>query len=229
MAEQLVFDLPQRTAMGRDAFMVSDSNREAVTLVDGFADWTRPVQWIYGPSGAGKSHLGAVLENLCDAVTINADALESTETDEILTGAKHCDVVIIGRVDVLPTDSEEVLFHLLNFAANAGLKILLLSEKPAAQLSIALPDLVSRLKAIAAIAVKSPDDALMRGLMMKLFDDRQIKIDTRVVDYVLPRMVRDYAELADLVAQIDRKALAEKRAITVPMVAEILQSHISDT
>jgi hypothetical protein len=38
MAEQLVFDLPQRAAMGRAAFLVADSNREAVALIDGFAD-----------------------------------------------------------------------------------------------------------------------------------------------------------------------------------------------
>ena len=92
-----------------------------------------------------------------------------------------------------------------------------------------LPDLASRLKAIAAIALKSPDDSLMRGLLLKLFGDRQLKIERRVVDYLLPRIERDYANMVALVGRIDRQALAEKRAITVPMVAEILESHISDT
>jgi chromosomal replication initiation ATPase DnaA len=50
-----------------------------------------------------------------------------------------------------------------------------------------------------------------------------------VVDYLLPRIERDYANMVALVGRIDRQALAEKRAITVPMVAEILESHISDT
>jgi len=108
-------------------------------------------------------------------------------------------------------------------------KILLLSEKTATQMPLRLPDLVSRLKAIASVAIKSPDDSLMRGLMVKLFGDRQIKIEARVVDYLLPRIVRDYASMANLVGTIDRRALAEKRKITVPMVAEILESHISDT
>jgi chromosomal replication initiation ATPase DnaA len=94
---------------------------------------------------------------------------------------------------------------------------------------VGLPDLASRLKAIAAIALKSPDDSLMRGLLLKLFGDRQLKIERRVVDYLLPRIERDYANMVALVGRIDRQALAEKRAITVPMVAEILESHISDT
>jgi chromosomal replication initiation ATPase DnaA len=66
-------------------------------------------------------------------------------------------------------------------------------------------------------------------LLLKLFGDRQLKIERRVVDYLLPRIERDYANMVALVGRIDRQALAEKRAITVPMVAEILESHISDT
>ena len=69
----------------------------------------------------------------------------------------------------------------------------------------------------------------MRGLLLKLFGDRQLKIEPRVVDYLLPRIERDYANIVALVGRIDGQALAEKRAITVPMVAEILESHISDT
>jgi chromosomal replication initiation ATPase DnaA len=69
----------------------------------------------------------------------------------------------------------------------------------------------------------------MRGLLLKLFGDRQLRIERRVVDYLLPRIERDYANVVALVGRIDRQALAEKRAITVPMVAEILESHISDT
>ena len=160
MAEQLVFDLPQRAAMGRAAFLVADSNREAVAVIDGFADWQQPV---------------------------------------------------------------------LNYARHQSQKILLLSEQGAGQLPVGLPDLASRLKAIAAIALKSPDDSLMRGLLLKLFGDRQLKIEPRVVDYLLPRIERDYANIVALVGRIDGQALAEKRAITVPMVAEILESHISDT
>ena len=214
--------------MGRAAFLVSDSNREAVALIDGFADWQVPVQWIYGPAGSGKSHLAAVLSHQCAALNIDAVQLLQDDIARVLDGSEKPDAVIVDRLDALPVDYEEVLFHLLNFSRHENLKILLLSEKPAAQLTIGLPDLVSRLKAVAAVALTSPDDALMRGLMAKLFSDRQLKVDARVIDYLLPRMVRDYADMAALIDNIDRQALAEKRAITVPMVAEILESHISE-
>ena len=168
MAEQLVFDLPQRAAMGRAAFLVSDSNREAVALIDGFGDWQVPVQWIYGPTGSGKSHLAAVLSHQCAALNIDAVQLLQDDIARVLDGSEKPDAVIVVRLDALPAHCEEVLFHLLNFSRHENLKILLLSEKPAAQLTIGLPDLVSRLKAVAAVALTSPDDALMRGLMAKL-------------------------------------------------------------
>ena len=215
--------------MGRAAFLVADSNREAVALIDGFADWQMPVQWIYGPSGAGKSHLAAVLANQCSALTLDATDLAGAETTALLAGDTVYEALIIDRLEALPEHCEEVLFHLLNYARHQNKKTLLLSEQAAGRLSVSLPDLASRLKAIAAIALKSPDDTLMRGLMLKLFGDRQLKIEQRVIDYLLPRIERDYANMVALVGRIDKQALAEKRAITVPMVAEILESHISDT
>ena len=102
-----------------------------------------------------------MLAHLCTALSIEAAALLQKEFALVLDGSHKPDALIIDRLDGLPSDCEEVLFHLLNFARHEKLKILLLSEKPAAQLAIALPDLASRLKAIASVALTSPDDTLM--------------------------------------------------------------------
>ena len=101
MAEQLVFDLPQRAAMGRAAFLVSDSNREAVALIDGFGDWQVPVQWIYGPAGSGKSHLAAVLSHRCAALNIDAVQLLQDDIARVLDGSEKPDAVIVDRLDAL--------------------------------------------------------------------------------------------------------------------------------
>ena len=85
---------------------------------------------------------------------------------------------------------------------------------------------MSRLKAVAAVALTSPDDALMR-LDGQLFSDRQLKVDARVIDYLLPRMVRDYADMAALIDNIDREALAEKRNYSSNGCRN-LESHISE-
>jgi hypothetical protein len=49
MAEQLVFDLPVRPAMGRDDFFVSGSNAGALAQVDGWRDWPFGKLVLVGP------------------------------------------------------------------------------------------------------------------------------------------------------------------------------------
>lgn len=229
MTEQLILDLPQREAMGREAFLVTDSNREAVTLIDDFAAWTRPVQWIYGPHGCGKSHLAAVLANQSKALVLSAADDPSAKLAPLFSGTITYDTVIIDRVNALTAEHEEILFHLFNHCLNGGSKLLLLSEVAPHQIETSLPDLASRLKAVAAVPMHMPDDELLLGLMQKLFADRQVEVEPRVLDYLLPRVERDYAIIAALIAEIDAQALAQQRRITIPLVTEIIERHISDT
>ncbi len=197
-------------------------------LVDGFENWQTPIQWIYGPSGSGKSHLAAVLAAQCKARFLSVNDDIAAALARLVSHEEICDVVIIDRFDALAAAQDEALFHLFNHSLNGGAKLLLLSELPPAQIEIGLPDLTSRMKAVPAVALGAPDDALLRGLVAKLFADRQVDVDARVLDYLLPRVERAYAAIADLVADIDRQALAQKRRITVPLVAEIMERHISD-
>lgn len=226
MSEQLVLDLPQRVALGRDAFLVADSNLQAIALIDAFCDWQHPVQWLYGPAGCGKSHLAAVLAHQVEAVFIQASNLhDDPQVAKILARDVSCDVVIIDGLDGLASAAEEVLFHLMNNAGHGGAAILLLSQQPAACLPIALPDLASRLKAVPSVAVGRADDALAADLLRKLFADRQVIPDPRVIDFLLLRIERDYAAMGRVVEAIDKAALAQKRAITVPFVTTLLERH----
>lgn len=226
MTEQLVLDLPQRVALGRDMFLVADSNREAVALIDGFAASQNPVQWIQGPAASGKTHLIAVLANQLDTIVISAFNLANNAfATDILAGHRRPDVLIIDALDRLVTRDEEALFHLINQALNGGVRLLLVSRASAARLEIGLADLESRLKAVPAVVLGMPDDDLVIGLLKKLFADRQLRLEPRVAEYLIARIDRDYAAMGRLVTEIDNAALAQQRAITVPLVAEILQRH----
>src|SRR5437667_405774 len=88
--------------------------------------------------------------------------------------------------------------------------------------NIALPDLLSRLKAAPAIQLGAPDDVLLRGVLVKLFADRQIGIDEAIVSYLLSRMPRELAAARTLVAEIDRRAFEERAEVTRNFVAKIV-------
>ena len=47
-------------AMGREDFLVSPSNADAVAWIDRWPDWPGPALVIVGPPGSGKTHLGQV-------------------------------------------------------------------------------------------------------------------------------------------------------------------------
>jgi len=54
-ARQLAFDLPARTALGREDFFVSPANAQAVAMIDGWRDWPARKLVLCGPRGAGKT------------------------------------------------------------------------------------------------------------------------------------------------------------------------------
>ena len=53
----------------------------------------------------------------------------------------------------------------------------------------------------------APDDALLKAVLVKLFVDRQLVVDTTVVDYIALRIERSLAKAAELVALLDKEAL----------------------
>jgi chromosomal replication initiation ATPase DnaA len=52
-----------------------------------------------------------------------------------------------------------------------------------------------------------------------------LQIGEDVLNYILPRMERSFAAARDLVEKADQQALAEKRAISVPLMRQVLMSQ----
>ncbi|MIL09666.1 hypothetical protein BZU93_27790, partial [Salmonella enterica subsp. enterica] len=67
-----------------------------------------------------------------------------------------------------------------------------------------------------------PDDALLGGVIAKLFADRQVEVDPTVVQYLVRRMERSLSTASAVVARLDRVALERKTAITRALAAEML-------
>ena len=91
---------------------------------------------------------------------------------------------------------------------------------------MALPDLASRLKALPVARLDPPDDALLRGVLVKLFADRQLAIEEQLISYLMLRMPRSLDAARALVAEIDRLALAEKTAVTRGLAARVLRQMV---
>ncbi len=128
-------------------------------------------------------------------------------------------------VEDLPGKSldETALFHLVNLARENRGFLLLTSELHPLTWPLSLKDLVSRLKAMPVAVLGEPDDALLRGLLVKLFADRQIAVDESTIAYMLARMERSAAFARLIVEAVDRRSLQEGAGVTRGFVARILQ------
>ncbi len=216
---QLPLDLPHRVAFERDDFLVADANRAAVALVDQWPHWTTPAVMLVGPAGAGKSHLGAVWKAASNAQSLTAKEL----TEARVPALCESKAVLLEDVDQLPVAREAALFHFLNLAREEGVSLLMTSKVSPANLTISLPDLASRLKAVVTAEIGMPDDQLLRAVLEKLFQDRQLTAPEQALRYLATHMDRSIEAAGKIVAAVDQAALAGKRRITVPLVAEVLR------
>lgn len=218
---QLALSLSFRPAMSREDFLVASSNEAAVGMLDLWPDWPGPALLIVGPEGSGKSHLAEVFRMRAGGGRVQASDLTVESVPELLA-SNACvieDLPGAGGLEI-----ETALFHLLNLARETGGYVLLTSRSYPAQWNIGLKDLATRLAATATVALGTPSDALLRGLLVKLFADRQISVDENVVGYLVRNMERSGEAARRIVDEIDRRSLEAKAAVTRPFAAKVLKA-----
>lgn len=217
---QLPFDLPHRPAFGMEDFLVADCNRQAVAWIDRWPDWPAPLLVVHGPEGCGKTHLALVWKTRSGAGVIAAEDLAAADP-----GAYEGRfALVIEDIDAgLSAQAQRNLLHIYNLAVEGGGYLLATSPRPPTAWNVGIPDLGSRLAAAPSAAIGAPDDDLLAAVIVKLLSDRQLKVGTDVVAYLLPRIERSFAAARRIVAAIDTAALAETRKITVALVREVLE------
>jgi DnaA regulatory inactivator Hda len=219
--EQLPFDLAPRLAHEREDFWVSESNSAAVGWIDKWPHWPAPALIIFGPPASGKTHLLQVWKKEAKAKEL-AIAQLTPETISRALGEARTVIIddVSGVIGIRP--AEEALLHLYNMLRERGGSLLVTAGAPPAEWNFVLPDLKSRLIAAPTVEVGSPDDALMAVVLTKLFSDRQIFVPQEVIQFMLTRMERSFLAMRQMVDRIDRRALSEKRPVTIPLVRELL-------
>ncbi|MBU0585215.1 MAG: hypothetical protein KKB66_05810 [Alphaproteobacteria bacterium] len=215
--QQLPLDLGHSIGHSRDELVVSDANREAVSLIDRWPDWPAPVVVLAGPAGSGKSHLASIW-----AETTGASVLSAGSIEQCIEGLDLSRPVLIDEADRML--DEQGLFHLINAMRGAGMQILLTSRRFPSAWGVTLPDLASRLKAAATVEILEPDDLLLAAVITKLFADRQVEVEQHVVQFLVRRIERSLSTALDVVERLDRAALEQNSRITRALAAETVSA-----
>jgi len=213
---QLALALDHAESHAREDFLSGPCNEAALALIDSWPDWPASAIALVGPEGSGKSHLGSIWAAAAGARVISGRALSQNDLfPSLATGALV--------VEEAAATDERALFHLINLAREQDAFLLLTARTAPTAWPVAIADLASRLRAIPTVTLQSPDDALLRAVMIKLAVDRQLELDESTVSYLSTRIERSFAAACAAVIALDNEALRQGRPPTRALAAEMFR------
>lgn len=216
---QLPLPFAHRPGHAAADFIADASNAEALAWLARTGAWPAGRLALWGEAGCGKTHLLRVWAGQHGARVLDGAALAGLPPPPDRPVA----------VDDASAAEDAALLHLLNAAAEAGLPLLLADRRPPARWGATLPDLASRLRATASVAIAPAGDGLLAALLARLLADRQMAVSGAVQAWLLARLPRSPAALRLAAAKLDGAALAAGRRVTIPLAAAALADLLAET
>lgn len=214
---QLILDLLPEAPPRLENF-VAGGNGEALT---GLAAWMAPENrepslLLWGEAGAGKTHLLRASEAYYSDAT----------TDPDLTGlGASVFFHAVDNVEALSETGQIALFNLFNRLRASGGRLLTAASEPPRQLTLR-EDLRTRLGSGLIYRLHALTDGEKMNALAAQASARGMKLPPDALDYLLTRAPRDMRSLTAFLATLDRFSLEHKRAITLPLLREVLQSPL---
>jgi chromosomal replication initiation ATPase DnaA len=213
-ARQLTLPFPHTNRYDPSDFLLGQANAHALAWLETPTNWPNLRLAIHGDPGTGKTHLLHLFASRHAATLLRANTIRG------LPPLPPNGAIAIDDADTAP--EPEALLHLLNAATENRQPVLLAGRTPPARWQTAPPDLASRLRAITAVALGKPDDALLQALLARLIAERQLRVDEPVQAYLLARLPRSCAAMREAAARLDHASLAAGRRVTRQMAAVTL-------
>jgi chromosomal replication initiation ATPase DnaA len=214
---QLALALDHPESYAREDFLAGPCNLGPLELIDRWPDWPTNALALVGPEGSGKTHLATMWAHAAGARIVSAHALSEAQVPASLaTGALVVE-------DAAAIADERALFHLINLAREESSFLLFAARTLPSTWPVAIPDVVSRLRALPVATLQAPDDAMLRAVIVKLAADRQLGLDEGVVGYLSTHIERTFAAARAAVIALDNEALRQGRPATRALAAELFR------
>ena len=213
---QLLLDFDIKTNFNDHDYYVSVSNYFAFNLIDKWPKWEKKIINISGEKFSGKTHLANIFKSKASALFLN----ENQINDEIFKKIKLYESIIIDGFS--NTFDEKLIYSILNLVDQDSKYLLINSETPLGEINFKLPDLASRSKNVLHAKIDPPDDDLIFAIILKNFSDRQIKLEKKIIEFIINRIDRSYGKISEFIYKIDELSLKKKKPINLKTIKEIL-------
>ena len=213
---QLTLKFPFKTNYFKEDFYVSANNFEAYKLIETWPQWSSRFINIFGPSGCGKTHLANIFKKKINSFFIKASDLNNNSLSLIKT--KKCLII-----DEYQNNVEEKLFYsILNQCHLSNQYIIINCLKPIQSFDIKLNDLKSRFNSFVTVGIDLPTDELIKVIISKSFSDKQVKINSKLLEYILKNIDRSYESIFDLIDKLDNFSLSTGKSINIDLIKKAL-------
>ena len=213
---QLLLDFGHKKNFIENDYYVSKSNYFAFNIIDKWPKWEKKILNIWGEKFSGKSHLATIFKSRTKALLIKQNKINNETFKKI----KLFESVIID--DFKDNFNEKIIFSIFNLIDQDNKFLLICSEKPINEIKFKFPDMTSRSKNCLVAEIEKPDDDLIFAIIIKNFSDRQIKLEKKIIEFIINRIDRSYSKICEFIYKIDELSLKKKKPINLKTIKEIL-------
>jgi DnaA family protein len=198
---------------------VAGPNAAAVEHLRGAMQQTTPV-YLWGPSGVGKTHLLQALAHHVQRVGGRVGWFNATSATPWGFDESHA-LIVFDDCDRLDEARQHAAFALFVDATTHRVPVAAAGLVPPVDLPLR-DDLRTRLGWGHVFALAPLAEQEARAAMRREADRRGLFLSDDVMSYLLTRFARDLKYLMTVLDRLDEFALVHKRAITVPLLKQML-------
>jgi len=209
---QLILDLLPESPPSLDNF-VAGGNAETLTL---FTEWLAGTRldtsfclWV--ETGSGRSHL----------LQASGFSYVDAALDPALKNAPAAEQLAVDHVEMLNDAGQIALFNHFNRLKMAGGMLLTAADQPPAHLALR-EDLRTRLGSGLICRLQPLSDAEKAAALAAQARERALKLTPEIIDYLMRHAPRDMRTLSAIIVALDQYTLEQKRAVTLPLLRELL-------
>ncbi|MDD2741350.1 MAG: DnaA regulatory inactivator Hda [Rhodocyclaceae bacterium] len=209
---QLILDLLPETPPTLDNFVPGGNTETLATLCGWLAGAQLETSFcLWGEIGSGRSHL----------LLASAFAYIDAALDPALNSAPDAGQLAVDHVESLNETGQIALFNHFNRLKMAAGMLLTATNQPPAHLALR-EDLRTRLGSGLIYRLQPLSDSEKAAALAAQAKERALKLTPEAIAYLMRHAPRDMRTLSGFIVALDRYTLEHKRAVTLPLLRELL-------